>query len=1125
MRLTSFLGNGVLWILPFLICSSCHTPQDETSEEVALYRLLTPEQSGIDFINRIQENEEQNFLTYPYYYNGGGVAAGDLDNDGLVDLYFTGNMAGDRLYHNQGDLKFTDVTLKAGILKQNLWTTGVTMADVNNDGFLDIYVCRSGNRGFRNNLLYINNGAQTGGKISFTEQGRKWGVNDNAYSTQAAFFDYDLDGDLDMYLVNHSVKFNFNQEEIFKSKFSPEAEEADQLYRNEGDHFVNVSKAAGIHRFGFGLGVSVGDVNDDGYPDIYVANDFFEPDLLYINQQDGTGRQPAFKDGLQESIRHTSFSSMGSDMADYNNDGLLDIVVADMRAEDHYRYHANMAVMSRNKFSRMVKENYHYQYMQNTLQLNQGVDDKGLPVFSEVGQFAGISSTDWSWSTLLMDMDNDGWKDLFISNGIRRDIQNKDAWRMINEALQGQQKTSPFQMYEHFPVSRLQNYTFLNNQNLGFENISSASGIDFQGFSNGASYADLDNDGDLDLILNNLDDPALVYENTANERKDQHYLQVQMRGKEDNHFGIGAKVTLQIGDQKQFQQLSLTRGFQSSVAPTLHFGLGKHEVVDKLTVVWPNQSHQELTNLQADQLIVIDQQEAKAQSLAQASPAPLLQQANAFSYVHQEEEYNDFGLEPLLPFQLSSHGPHFAVGDVNGDQLEDIYAGGSKGFAGTLYFQKPEGNFQKQSALVWENDRFFEDTDAVFFDADQDNDLDLYIASGSNEYEADSPWLQDRLYLNDGKGNFAQASLPDIRISSACVAPADIDQDGDTDVFIGGALVPGKYPLAPPSYLLINDQGKFSYQTFPALEKLGMVSDASWADVDGDRDEDLMVVGKWMPITLLENRNGTLLPGNSFAMHHVTQETSTNAIANTSGWWNSITTVDLDQDGKLDFVLGNAGLNTRFEASASHPLELYASDFDRNGSQDAVMGYYQHDSLMPVAGRDKLLSQVRTWQKKLPDYHSFSSFTLRYLLEGEEKDSLHQFKAAQLASCILYNEGKQQFTLKKLPAEAQFSSVHAVLAEDVNQDGYLDLILAGNQHDWEVEYSRNDASLGVCLLGNGKRTFTPLSAPRSGLMLSGEVQSLQKISVKGNQLMLVGRNRDAAQFFLLPQASHVLSGL
>lgn len=1090
------------------LISSCQLRQDETFNNNFLFRQVTADVSGIDFANRIHENNRQNFLTYPYFYNGGGVAIGDLDNDGLDDLFFTGNMEGDRLYHNQGSLQFTDITLKAGILKQNLWTTGVTMADVNNDGYLDVYVCRSGDRGFRHNLLYINQG-----DLTFSEQARPWGVNDNGYSTQATFFDYDLDGDLDLYLVNHSVKFNFNQEEIFKSKYTPDHEEADQLYRNDGGHFTNVSHKAGIQRFAFGLSATVSDVNGDGYPDIYAASDFFEPDFLYINQKDGT-----FKECMQETMGHISFSSMGSDIADYNNDGLPDIVVADMRAEDHYRHQANMVGMNRNKFARMLKEGYHYQYMQNTLQLHRGVNAQGIPLFSEVGQLSGISDTDWSWSMLLFDMDNDGWKDLFISNGIRRDIQNKDAWTTINDHRH--EKKSFMQMQEYFPVVRLQNYTFRNNRQLTFTNISSTAGIDFKGFSNGAAYTDLDNDGDLDLVLNNLDDPAMIYENLARTKNQKHYLQIRLRGREDNHFGLGTKVTLHYDDQQQYQELTATRGFQSSVAPVLHFGLGRHEHIDKMMVAWPNGTCQELREVKADQQIIIDQKDAQPSRKMELPPLPepLLHEIKPFQFVHQEDTYDDFSHEPLLPFKLSAQGPCVAVGDINGDQQDDFYAGSGKGYPGALFVQKEDGTFKKQAVSLLEQDRHYEDVDAVFFDADQDQDLDLYVVSGSNEYETNSRWLQDRLYINDGLGNFTRAALPDIRISGSCVAPADVDQDGDIDLFVGGKSIPGKYPLAPLSYLLMNENGTFIPQEFPMP---GMVTDAVWADIDQDQDEDLLVVGQWMAITLLENQNGRLVTSAKFSIQDAKEQETLSA-----GWWNCITTADLDQDGDLDFVVGNEGLNARFSASAGEPLEIYAKDFDHNGSLEAIMGYYQEGQLYPVPGRDKLLAQIRSWQRKFPDYHTYAQATIDQLIEGESGDSLIHYQTTQLASCLLYNEGNHTFTLKKLPIEAQISAVNDVVVEDINHDGYMDLVMAGNHYAWEVETARNDAGIGLCLLGEGKRAFRPLSLQESGFIASGDVRTLQKLrSVDGAKMLLVGKNQDTLQCFALPAASNPITFL
>jgi enediyne biosynthesis protein E4 len=1105
-RLSLFLIS-ILFIL-----SSCQLQQDENFIPGPQFRQISSEHSGINFVNAIQENDRQNFLAYAYLYNGGGVAVGDLDNDGLADVYFTGNMAGDRLYHNQGDLKFKDLTAKSGILKQNLWTTGVTMADVNNDGFLDIYVCRSGDRGFRHNLLYINQG-----NLTFSEQARQWGVNDNGYSTQATFFDYDLDGDLDMYLVNHSIKFNFNQEEIFKNKNTPAPEEANQLYRNEGDQFTNVSHKAGIHRFAFGLSATVGDLNGDGYPDLYSASDFFEPDFLYINQKDGT-----FKECIQESTGHISFSSMGSDVADFNNDGLLDIIVADMRAEDHYRYHANMVAMTRNKFARMVKEGYHYQYMQNTLQLNQGINTQGLPIFSEIGQLAGISGTDWSWSTLFFDMDNNGWKDLFISNGIRRDIQNKDTWNVINNHLRQRKEKSFMRMQEYFPINRLQNYTFKNDQQLGFTNTSSVSGIDFKGFTNGAAYADLDNDGDLDLVLNNLDDPALIYENLArqNNKTQHHYLQIQLRGRKDNHFGLGVKVTLQYDDQQQFQELTTTRGFQSSVNPILHFGIGRHEGVDEITVTWPNGTYQKLLDVKADQKISIDQKDAHPSPQINLSTRykPLFHSITPFKYVHKETAYDDFSHEPLLPFKLSSRGPCLAVGDVNGDHREDFYAGNGRGYASALFIQSANDGFKEQTFSPWQLDQQYKDVDAVFFDADQDRDLDLYVVSGSNEYKTGSPWLQDRLYINDGNGNFTRGVLPDIRVNSNCVTPADIDKDGDVDLFIGGGSIPGNYPLASGSYLLMNEKGTFSVTE---IDTLGIVTDGVWADIDNDADVDLIVVGQWMPITLLENENGKLKNGIKLAARGLKEnDTSFSQLQNTAGWWNCITTADLDQDGNLDLIVGNAGLNTRFSASQEEPLRIYAKDFDHNGSLEAIMGYYNQGQLYPVPGRDKLLGQIPSWQTKLPDYHTFAQTTMGQLLKEATGDSIVQHEVTQLASCILYNEGSHVFTLQKLPVEAQLSAVNDILVEDINQDGYMDLVMAGNHYYWEVETARSDAGIGLCLLREGKRTFRPLSLKESGFLASGDVRMLRKLnSVNGPNLILVGKNQGTLQIFALPGTS------
>jgi len=1078
-------------LLLFFGCNSPETSSGRAVDHSRLFRAVFTVENGdtipaFDFANNIQETERQNFLSYPYFYNGGGVAIGDLDNDGYPDVYFTGNMVGDRLYRNQGELTFADVTLSAGILKQNLWTTGVTMADVNNDGLLDIYVCRSGDRGFRNNLLYINQG-----NFIFTEQARDWGINDNGYSTQATFLDYDLDGDLDLYLVNHSVKFNFNQEEIFKKKYTPERNEASQLYRNDGTYFTNVSKAAGIQRFAFGLSATVSDLNDDGYPDIYAANDFFEPDFLYLNQQDGT-----FKERLSESIGHTSFSSMGSDIADYNNDGLPDIIVADMKADDHYRYQANMVGMSRHKFSRMLKEGYHYQYMQNTLQLHRGVTEEGLPIFSEVGQLAGISSTDWSWSTLLFDMDNDGWKDLFVSNGIRRDIQNKDAWTQIQE--QRDKNLSFLEVQAHFPVARLPNYTFRNNHQLGFTDVSAQWGVDLSGFTNGAAYADLDQDGDLDLVLNNLDDPAIVYENLSQGKS---YLQVQLRGKKDNHFGIGAKVTVYYNGTQQLQELTTTRGFQSSVDPVLHFGLGDQQSINRLTIDWPSGSTQTLTDIDINEKVIIGQQTALANNELpkKLSSLPLFQAVVPFSFIHEMRSIDDFEEEPLLPFSLSSQGPCFAVGDINGDQLEDIFVGNGAGYASSFFIQQRDGTF---APSVLKQDKTHQDTDALLVDIDQDQDLDLYVTSGVNH--------QDRLYLNNGSGNFSLGKLPELR--GSCIAATDLDQDGDTDLFVGGSTSPQEYPQSAPSYLLINEGNTFNRQE---LTISGMVTDATWADIDQDADDDLIVVGHWMQVIVWENQQGNLRRSTN-----LTVQDSLGQIMSNSGWWNSITKVDIDSDGNDDFVLGNEGLNTRFSASSEEPLEIFVKDFDQNGTSEAIMSYYQRGKRYPVVGRDKLLAQIPTWQRKVPNYHSYASATLEQLLAEDMTDSLPHYQTTQLASGVLYNEGNSTFTFMPLPPEAQISAINDVIAEDLNQDGKLDLVVAGNRYEWEVETSRSDASIGLCLLGEERRQFRALKFQESGFFAPGYVQSFQRLrSSSGDAMLLVGRNQGTLMGFSLGSTS------
>ena len=976
------------------------------------------------------------------------------------------------------------------------------MADVNNDGWLDIYVCRSGHGSFRNNLLYIN---QQNGK--FKEQAKLYGLNDAGFSVQAHFFDYDLDGDLDMYLVNHSPRFFSNQEVLFSLKDNPNPSEADKLYRNMGSgatgqvKFEEISKEVGIQHFGFGLSASIGDYNQDGYPDIYVANDFFEPDCLYQNKGDGT-----FSNILKEAMGHTSFSSMGSDAADFNNDGRLDLMVCDMQAADNFRKKANMASMDTKRFARMVAEGYYYQYMQNTLQMNSGTGR-----FSEIAELAGLSETDWSWGPLFFDMDNDGWKDLFVGNGIRRDIQYKDILYDLGKKVIDPETTKAMDLIDKFPVAKLKNFTFRNEGNLRFSDQSDLWGIDLEGFSTGSAYADLDRDGDLDLVLNNVDDLASIYENVSRQRDETSFIQIRLEGSQDNVYGIGADVKITTGNSHQYQYVQSSRGFQSAVEPLIHIGLGEIDTLDEIEVRWPNGTLSILQDIAVNQLITI-----KQENTISAKPAPEL--PKLFSEVrvdlgldiqHEEIPYDDFYKEILLPHKYSQLGPCIATGDVNGDGLEDLFVGGSKNRVGQLWLQDPQGKFASTFLPVWEEDKLFEDTGATFFDADGDGDLDLYVCSGSNQWDVGSSYYQDRLYVNQGKGQFKRNSdaIPEMRVSTACVKPADFDQDGDIDLFVGGRIVPGQYPIAAPSFLWKNEDGKFTDATaevFGSTLKAGLVTDAQWTDVDNDQDLDLMVVGEWMPITLYKNEGNRLI------------QDSLLTLPNSSGWWYSLAQADMDQDGDMDYVVGNLGLNYKYQASEAEPFPVYVHDFDESGSLDIVLGYFNEGQLFPLRGKQCSSEQMPDLSKKFPRYTQFASATLEEVYGKSALQAATHYSAQTFASTYVENLGNGQFEMHPLPVEAQFSSVNGILVEDINLDGQLDLILAGNMYGSEVETARNDAGLGLVLKGDGQGGFVPMPPSESGFLASGDVKALAKLRLADEStVILVGNNSDPLQAFLL----------
>ncbi len=1088
---------------------------NNNEQNMKLFSLLSPEMTHLQFANLLPEINELNILTYQYFYNGGGVAIGDINNDNLPDIYFSGNLVPNRLYLNKGNFRFEDVTETAGVKGPLGWTTGVTMADVNHDGLLDIYVCRSGKvpERQRMNLLYINNG-----DLTFSEKAANFGLADPGYSTQAIFFDYDRDGDLDMYLLNHAIEIYTNVDvKSVKSRYDPFV--GDKLFRNDGHHFTDVSGDAGIytHPLGFGLGVSVGDLNNDGWPDIYVANDFIEHDYLYMNNGDGT-----FSDRLTEEINHTSLYSMGTDIADFNNDGWLDIISLDMAAEDNYRQKTNMSGMNTEKFYQAVKNGFHYQYMYNALQLNNGND-----TFSEIGQLAGISKTDWSWSPLFADFDNDGYKDLFVTNGYRRDASNNDfitalkkrftelsrklQYGSLSEITKIKDKGPLVSIVKEIPSVKIKNYAFQNNGDLTFSKKSEKWGLDQPGFSNGAAYADLDNDGDLDLIVNNIDAPAFVYRNNSREMNHNHYLKVKLRGPQLNPFGVGARVTIKSGSQLQTLECYLTRGYQSAVDGMLHFGLGLKDRIDSLTIRWPDGKKQILTDLSADQTLTLDDENAITTRRESPAKQPKLFEditsASGVAYRHQENEYNDFEKETLLPHKTSRFGPGISVGDANGDGLEDFFVGAAKGFSGSLYLQTTHQTFRTTASQPWKMDRESEDIGAVFFDADNDGDSDLYIVSGGNEFVPDSPELQDRLYLNDGQANFTKSlnALPVMLTSGSCVVPGDFDKDGDTDLFVGGRLIPGKYPFPPRSYLLQNDGGKFADVTqklAPDLLKPGLVTAAVWTDFNSDGQLDLIVVGEWMDVLLMRNEGGQFINNTSLA-----------GLNQTTGWWFSITAEDVDRDGDMDVVAGNLGLNYKYKASVEEPFSVYCRDFDQNGTLDIVLGYYNGSEIYPLRGRQCSSEQMPFIKEKFPTYEKFALASLTDVYGMENLNTSLHYDALTFATTYFENLGNGKFKSIPLPNLAQLSSVNGILIDDFDNDGHSDLVIAGNLYESEVETPRNDAGMGLFLKGDDDGRFKAVGVYQGGFFAKGDVKAIRLIRLgkKEKRAVLVAKNDDYLQ--------------
>ena len=1086
----------------------------EGQEKKKLFSLLSPNETGVSFRNDIIEDANMFFYKYEYLYIGAGVAAGDINKDGLQDLYFASTVGTNRLYLNLGNFQFKDITEQAGVSAVAGMKTGVNMIDINGDGWMDIVVCKSGptDPAARTKHVFINNG-----DLTFTDKAKELGLNDASFSTQSYFFDYDKDGDMDVYFANQPKDFTkamlipakmVNGKMVYAEDTST-VYVSDRLYRNEKGKFTDITKQAGLINHAFALSAAIYDFNDDSWPDIYVANDFNKPDFIYINNHNGT-----FTEKLSDYFHHVSLSSMGSDMNDINNDGLEDLLVLDMAIEDPVRQ-KQLFVQNLNydKFQLLLRFKLFYQYPRNCLQLNNG---KGS--FSDIAYYSGMAQTDWSWTPLIADYDNDGWKDVYISNGLKRDITDWDYKNFVLDSIKNLmargQSVNLDEWFKLIPQVKVKNYFYHNTGTLRFDNFSATWCDQPASFSNGAVYADLDNDGDLDLIVNNIDDPAFIYKNNSRELNNSNYLRFRfLKNKTSQEEVYGAVV--KIYDSKnnlQLQRYDPQRGYMGTMEHFLHFGTGKETKLPIVEILFPSGKSVRLKDVNTNQLLTIYEADAEEISAPLQIDKPLFGKSpneNILNYTHRENDFIDFKREPLIPYKCSRKGPYYANGDVNNDGKEDIYISGAAGFEGKLMMQMTDGSFKEKAQASFVADKKFEDGGAIFFDADGDGDNDLYVASGGAEFDAGSPLYQDRLYKNDGKGNFTKAitAIPKEGFNNSFVIAFDYDDDGDKDIFVGGAVTPGKFPMHDKNLILQNNKGVFkdvSDIVAPDLSKASIVNYAAWNDLDGDNKSELMIAGEWMPVMILKFANGKFVETTATA----TVNNRSVPLDQLKGWWNVVKADDLDNDGDLDLVVGNRGTNSKITADIDEPCTVYGKDFDGNGSYDALLGYYIWGKCYPMYHRDQLIDQMPMMRKKFIRYRNYAGKTLDEIFTEDQKKGMDIFKTNWFESGVLINDGNFKFRFVAFSEQAQFSTINDLIISDFDGDGKKDILTGGNSYDPDVSTGNYDARAAQLLTGDGKGNFQATSALISGLDAKGEVRRIIYLQEK-KQLILLKNNAPA----------------